>query len=354
MSSPRSLNIFFTGATGYVGGCVFDHLLKSDIGQAARIRAIIRPSKKNEAAIAQIRKQYSNVEVVEGSHDNAELVTKEAAAADVVIHTAESADDVPSAQAITAGLSQPLPAGRGKRLLIHTSGTGELTDAARGNYAQPDSEIYSDLDFARFDALPPETYHRNVTQIVLDAARQHKDTFEAVLMVPPEIYGLSTGPGKKHSQQIPTIVRGSLAAKEGRVVGKGLPIWSSVHVADLSELYIAVLRGWLDHKLSTVADGGGLYYAVTGEFAWSDISKAVAEELHKRGLIPSTEVKPFSEAEIKALGGDIVYTAVGSNSRSKSERAEKEGLGWKPKHINAHLSSVPDDVTEVLKEKQQQ
>lgn len=352
MSSLPSLNIFFTGASGYIGGTVLQHLLQSNVGQRAHVSAIVRPSKQNAAVIEQLR-QHKNVEVVEGSHDDFDLVSKHAEAADVVIHTANSADDVPSAKGILAGLSKPLAAGRGKRFYMHTSGTGELIDNSKGMFAAPDSEIYSDLDFARFDALPPETYHRDVTQLVFDGARQHADTFEAVVIAPPTIYGQSSGFGKKVSQQILTHVQASLAAKHGRVVGKGAPLWESVHVDDLAELYLAILHGWLSHKVSTVKDGGGLYFAATGTFAWIDVATAVAKELHRRGAIDSDDVQPLSDAEIAQLGGDGVYKGIGSNSRCKSERADKEGLGWQPKHINAVLSSVPGDVDYTLKEQQQ-
>ena len=354
MATTHPLILFFTGASGYIGGTVLSHLLQSDIGKHAHFNVLVRPSKQNESVIAHLRQNHTNVEVIEGSHQDAELVSKQSAAADVTIHTANSADDFPSIKAIVAGLSQPLPPGRSKRFLIHTSGTGELTDAAKGQYAAPDSEIYSDLDFQRFDALPPETYHRDCTQVVFDGARQHTDTFAAVVIAPPTIYGPGRGYGKKISQQIPTIIKGTLAAKQGRVIGNGSPLWQSVHVADLADLYVAILRGWLSHKVSTVAEGGGLYFAATGEFAWIDISRAVAAELHKRGLLSSPEVQPFTEAEIEdVLGGDGAYIAVGSNSRCKSERAEKEGLDWHPKHINDVLSTIEYDVTEVLKDQQQ-
>ena len=354
MSTTAPLNIVFTGASGYIGGTVLHHLLQSDIGQRAHIVALVRPTKQNESVIAQLRTNHKNVEVVEGSHQEAELVTKQAAAADVIIHTANSADDLPSIQALVAGLSQPLASGRSKRFLIHTSGTGELVDSAKGQYAAPDSEVYSDLDFKRFDSLPPETYHRDCTQVVFDGARQHSDAFAAVIVAPPTIYGPGSGYGKKYSQQIPLVITGTLAAKQGRVVGNGSPLWQSVHVADLADLYVAILRGWLSHKVSTVAEGGGLYFSATGEFAWIDISRGVANELHKRGLLSLTEVRPFTEAEIKdVLGGDVAYIAIGSNSRCKSERAEKEGLGWQPKHINDVLSTIEYDVTQVINSQKQ-
>ena len=356
MSGSRPLTIFFTGATGYIGGTVLSHLLHSDIGQRAHINALIRPTAQNAAVIGQLTQNHSNVAVIEGSHQDAELVTEQAAAADIVIHTANSADDLPSIKAIVAGLSQPLPAGRPKRFLLHTSGTGELVDFAKGQYAAPDSAIYSDLDFERFDSLPPSTYHRNCTQVVFDGARQHRDAFAAAVIAPPLIYGPGSGYGKKFSQQIPLVIAGTLAAKQGSVVGNGSPIWQSVHVADLAELYVAIVRGWLEHRVSTVAEGGGLYYAATGEFSWLDISKAVAAELHKRGLLSSPAVThQFTEAEMTALGGEeLVYGGIGSNSRCKSERAEKEGLGWHPKHIDQVLSTVEYDVTEVLNAQKQQ
>ncbi len=118
--------------------------------------------------------------------------------------------------------------------LLAQSGTGVLTDNARGEYAS--DTIYSDIDIEQLKSIPPTASHRNVDLRVLDAdakgyARTH-------IVFPSTIYGIAkhalveAGVSNPHSIQIPYIIRGSLDRGRAGVVGKGLPWWPNVHIAD--------------------------------------------------------------------------------------------------------------------------
>ena len=349
MSAP--LNILLTGVSGYIGGSVFAYL-HQHLPSTTTFTLIVRPSPTNEAAIAHLR-SLPNVSVHLGSHSDSALLTPLVHAASTIIHTADSADDLPSARAFTSALStHPHSPTSTPPLYIHTSGTGILTygpSDARGAYSTPDSDTWSDLQFERYTSIPPTAPHRNVDTVVIDAARAHPSAFRLVLISPPTIYGVGSGPVNRLSQQIPTVVRLTLHTGHVGTVGKGLNRWQSVHVDDLADLYYRVVLAY--HSPSpppSVAQGGGLYFAAAGEFMWGDVQRAVGAELAKRGLVRD-EYREWTAEEAERYGGGAsVWMAIGSNSRCRSERAQQEGLGWQPKHVDAVLTTIPSDVDEVL------
>jgi nucleoside-diphosphate-sugar epimerase len=257
-----------------------------------------------------------------------------------------------SAKAIVSGLT---PSDGRRRLYVHTSGSAILAFGAadaRGQYATPDSEVWSDLQFDRYTSIPQEAPHRVIDSEIISAATAHPNDFDLVIVCPPTIYGKGSGPGNQMSQQIPLVVKMALDIGRPGTVGRGLNKWNSVHVEDLADLYTRIIVAHTSpHPPPSIAHGGGIYFSTTGEFVWGDVQRAVGAELVQRGLIqpsPTPTPQPWTEEEVDKAGGKFVWIAIASNSRYVSERAEKEGLGWKPKHVNAVMTSIKDDIDGVL------
>lgn len=105
---------------------------------------------------------------------------------------ADASDHVGSAKAIAAGLV----AGHTREnpgYWLHTGGTGILTfeDSDSGEFG-PSDKVYDDWDgVEELLNLPDHAFHRNVDQIVLDAAAKYADVLKVALVCPPTIYGLS-------------------------------------------------------------------------------------------------------------------------------------------------------------------
>ncbi len=99
------MNIFMTGASGYIGGTVADSLIQAGHAVAGLARG--------EASEAKLRAR--GIEPVRGELSAHSIVRNAARAADAVINCADAADPIVVA-AIVEGL-----AGSGKALL-HTSG----------------------------------------------------------------------------------------------------------------------------------------------------------------------------------------------------------------------------------------
>jgi len=271
-----------------------------------------------------------------GSLDDSELLTKAAADADVVMHIAHS-DSMPAIKALVKGLST---AGK-RRILIHTSGTGELTDDARGEY--PTHLVYSDLDVKAIRALPPTQIHKDVDSYIFDNSQE----FDSIIVAPPTIYGIGTGLYNRYSIQIPLMVRGFLKFGYAATVGKGMNIWNNVHVEDLADLYILLLQKSLDGKASTGKDGW--YFCESGEHYLKDVVAKIGEEMFKRKAIKQAEPVEFTPDQVEEYLGKSGLSVIGENSRCRADRARE--LGWKASGKKGTIyDCIKEDVEFILNE----
>src|SRR5262245_57687124 len=109
------MQLFITGATGYIGGSVAAKL----IAGGHRVRGLT-PTPDGAAKL-----KAAGIEPVIGSLVDGDVLAAAARAADAVIHTANS-DDASSVEALLPALK-----GSGKRL-IQTSGSSIIADRAAG------------------------------------------------------------------------------------------------------------------------------------------------------------------------------------------------------------------------------
>ena len=102
-------------------------------------------------------------------------------------------------------------------------------------------DIYTDLELARLEAIPPEAIHRPVDLLFLEADAQ--GYARTVLVLPPTIFGAPSGVlfdkglANTHSIQIPAIIRGAIERGRAGLIGNGEAIWDHVHVKDCECCY---------------------------------------------------------------------------------------------------------------------
>ena len=286
------MTIFLTGATGYIGGAVAMRLMQD----GHRIRGLVRSPEK----AAQL--EALGIEPVLGDLSDTALLTREAKAADAVINTA-SADDRAAVEALLDAL-----AGSGKPFL-HTSGTSVVADDSRGDWAS--DRIYD--EDSPVEPVPGKAARVAIDRRIVDAAGRG---VRSAVLCNSLIYG--TGPGlNADSVQIPALVAQARKAGVVRHIGRGLNIWSNVHVDDMAELYALALAR---------APAGAFYYVENGEASFAEAAAAIARRL---GL-GAPQPWPADDA-IAALGFGTAVYSLGSNSRVRGKRARAE-LGWAPKH----------------------
>jgi nucleoside-diphosphate-sugar epimerase len=286
------VQVFITGATGYIGGSVAAKLLQG----GHTVLGLVRTGEK----ATQLKQR--GIEPLIGTLADFHQIVQAARQCDAVINAA-NADDSFSVEAIIQGL-----AGSGKPF-IHTSGTSVVSDRAAGEYS--DAIFNED---SPFEPLPERMMRVAIDRAVLMAARKG---VRSIVIRPSLIYGRGHGLNPD-SVQIPHLIE--LAKKYGiaRQVGRGQNVWSHVHIDDIVDLYLLAL----EH-----APACSLFYAENGEAAWKSLASAIGRLL---GFGSETKDWPIEEA-VREWGAGAI-TSYGSNSRVRALKARKM-LGWAPKGV---------------------
>ncbi len=279
-------SVLVLGGSGYVGRHVVARLARDH----ERVETLVR------SAEAAARVERAGGAALRGSLDDDACLAEAFARADAVIWCAQL---MLAEERRFVDRALRLLAGSGKTFLF-TGGTSLLSEFTEGGW--------SERSFAEDEPFLPrrEIAPRLDTENAVRAAS--RDGLRTICLRPPLIWG---------SEPIKVIADLFHSARTtGAVchVGPGLACYSSVHVADLAELYaLALDRG----------EGGALYHAVSGETSFRHLAETVARRLD----VPARSVTVAEgEAIWDRFTARLVY---GSCSRSRSPRAREE-LGWLP------------------------
>ncbi len=282
------MRIFLTGANGYIGGSVAA-VLAAD---GHRVRGLVRDSAKGEAVAAH------GIEPVVGALDDAELLRTEARAADAVVNAASS-DHRAAVEALIDAL-----AGSGKPL-IHSSGSSIVADLAMG---EPSDRIFD-------ETTPIEPAPDKAARVAIDRRVLAAPGIRSIVLCNTMIYGHALGPAAA-SVQIPALVKHAKSTGTARFVGRGLNRWSNVHIEDVAALYRLALAQ---------APAGAFMYVESGEEAYGEIARAIAQKLGLGAALPMA-----AEEAIATWGRNMAVYSLGSNSRVRGAAAA--ALGWRPTH----------------------
>lgn len=280
------MKVLIYGANGYLGA----HLVRQFVADGASVRGLVR------SAAAAGRLAAAGGEPVLGDLADRAAALAPIDDAEAVIYAAQLMLD--EERATVSAMLDRL-AGTGKSF-IFTSGTGVLSQRTDGDWSED--------SFAEDDEFVPSKYigGRKMTEDLVRAASERG--IRAFVIRPPLIWGNG----------------GCLAvanfydayARTGRVayVGRGLNLYSNVHVEDLARVYALTLeRG----------TPGALYHAVSGETNFRTLAEGVARVL-------GTQAHGVSFAEAVTIW-DKFTALIGLSicSRSRSPRARRD-LGWAP------------------------
>ncbi|KIO27839.1 hypothetical protein M407DRAFT_22891 [Tulasnella calospora MUT 4182] len=316
------ISVFILGATGYVGGSVLVRFQREypDFTWTALVR--------NPKDVSTI--QALGVNVVQGTQLDLDLIESTAAKHDAVLNIANS-DDLPLTQAVLRGLESRARSGNviGKPILLHTSGSGVVTDTPWDGAYHPGTsdKVWDDTEVEDTKSIAPEQMHRNVDLTIFEAGE--RGLVDAYIVAPTTIYGKGRGPVRNLSVQVNSLIR--TAVKYGQVlqVGPGTNVWSNVHIDELVDLYVLLFNLALSSRQSReVVDPYERWFwgSSTRSHVWGDITRELAKILYAKGIVQKgVRSVSLEEAEFGQEFG-LVITA--HNSRVVANRGF--ALGWRP------------------------
>ena len=285
------MKVFVTGATGYIGGSIAMKLLAA----GHQVQGLTR----TEDGARGLRRL--GIEPVIGMLTSQRLLAEEARRAEAVINAANS-DDPAVVEAILPALE-----GSGKPY-IQTSGSSVIADRAGGESS--DRIFHEDTPF---EPLPERAGRAAIDRLVLSYGQRG---VRSCVIRPTLIYGRGMGLNP-NSIQVPRMM--ALAKAKGRplYIGRGLNVWSNVHLDDIVDLYLLALEK---------APPGSLFYAENGEASMREVAQAIGRLLGNA----AAESWPLEEAVRE--WGMPAFATFASNSRVSSLKARKM-LDWQPRSI---------------------
>ncbi|KAJ9618087.1 hypothetical protein H2203_009268 [Taxawa tesnikishii (nom. ined.)] len=227
--------IFLTGATGFVGGDIL-HAVATAFPSSSII-ALVR----DKSRASKIADKFKNVSLCEGDLDSKDIIAREVQECDVVINAAQ-AKYLPGVENIAEGIRR----------------------SSRDAPSELDfiPKVYDDLDGAsEIHSLISKTASRAVDQYVLQFAQQNED---------------------KHPDPGPVQVGDRNG--ESVYVGKGEARWGNVHISDLADLAVKLVRAALsDPSSASLWNQNGLYLVQTGEITWKEIAEHIGKAAEGSG-----------------------------------------------------------------------
>jgi nucleoside-diphosphate-sugar epimerase len=286
------MKIFVTGASGFIGGSFAAEAIR----RGHQVHGLVRSAEKAQACEA------FGIVPVHGTLADHDLLAEQARTADAVVNAASS-DDRPAIDALLRALS-----GSGKALL-HTSGSSIVADHANG---EPSDAVFDE------EHLPTPTEDK-AARVALDHAVLSHPGVRSIVLCNSLIYGDALGPHAQ-SVQLPLLINRARETGEAVYIGRGFNRWSTVHIADVVDLYLLALER---------ASAGTFAFVESGEASFRDMAQSIANGLHLEK--PASVTIDAAEA---IWGKARARYSLASNSRVRSLRTRP--LGWSPNGMTVH------------------
>jgi nucleoside-diphosphate-sugar epimerase len=279
------VNVVLTGATGFVGSHILSQLQERGHAVTALVRDEARAGiVEARGAIPAVVDLYDVAAVVDLLGDS-----------DGAIHTASPGDET----------SANLDAAVADAAIEAFAGTGKPYIQISGIWVYGDNSSISEA--SAFNAPALVAWREPIERRVLDAP-----DMRGIVIVSGTAYGEGGG-------ALPGLVLGSPRDELGNLImlGSGQQRWTTVHVADLADVFVRALEDGSARGSYVIGDGLNPTVA--------ELTEAAAVAVGAPGAVPGTD------EEARARVGDYFAEVLLLDQATDAAKARAE-LGWVPSH----------------------
>ncbi|KAJ4246555.1 hypothetical protein NW762_013496 [Fusarium torreyae] len=363
MSRSSVQRILLTGATGYVGGTVLDHLVKAQdaVLKSLTIDLLVR----GEDAAKKLQSAYGDrIKIIQwaGLHD-VDFIADIASQYELIINTGSGF--IPEgAEAFVRGLARRVKTGVSPPWLLHISGCSNLADRPLTQQGYPNREWIDTDGNAVYEFLKSEDarepYPQRTTEVrVLSTAQE--TGVQAVSLNTPLIFGTGKGLFNQQGIIIPIIMRYVIQHGHGFKLNETAN-WDWVHVEDLADAFVLLTRTILereDHAVGYIPSGtSGVIFPAAGRALQTEIMQRCLDVAFAEGILPrqgTPSDKEIRQVTLQELADEITAGLTDMAERgwagTKSMRGNeaKRLLGWNPSRLQEAWEQDFADELEALK-----
>lgn len=172
---------------------------------------------------------------------------------------------------------------------IQISGASLLSgpEVASNSFGNASSRKYNDVeDKEELHEIIASSPKRVVDRLVT-GLHTEQPSVRTSIIYGPMIYGAGRGPVKQRSIQIPDLAKATLQRGHGVHVGRGLSIWSHIHVSDITQLVLKLVAASQNAKEEApLWNKDGIYFTDAGNLVRCFL------------IIPQSNLTPGSRSKI--------------------------------------------------------
>ncbi|KAH8200806.1 hypothetical protein TruAng_005043 [Truncatella angustata] len=312
-------NILITGAAGYIGGSVLSEFLSRTNSpiEMKHISAAVR-SEKQVKSLSNLGVNVILVDLSDEVAVNDAVLQHEI---DVVVHTASSFD---------MSLVSPLITALGRRRKITGKEAYFVQSSVTTIYSVESGWPYGEVKDTDpiFEMEQQMGGSHPVRQTNLHVIKQAKEEgVTSFIILIPTVYGRGSG--------------------ECRRLSDGSP--PGAHISDLAAFYAILVEKIL--QMEPIPSGEiGYYFAIAHTVPWWNVMQRIAESLHARGLVKSsqTQIWPSYKMAAEYLNFPLAHVRAMGASSGEFGPINAYRLGWQPKwDEKKFLENMDDEVSAV-------
>lgn len=369
MSEPlRPRRVLLLGTTGYIGGAVIDHLIKSPdpLFAACAITALVR----GENRVTKLKELYGDrvAPIIFSGLEDTEFLSRIASEHDIVVN-AGTGFHAPSAESLVRGLAQRLKDPRNPEpWIIHLSGGSNVM------YVPLDSDPCPDKRPSLDDADPEAIYNQEkalealvpypqrTAELAVWAATRETGV-HAVALQAPYVFGEGPPHFGAAPRGIAIMMQFVLDKGYAFQLGDGKGRLAVGHVDDVADFFLLLL-----HEM--VKDGGQILLRHKVRILYPNVGMAESavaankclDAASRKGLLPKISGEQPKEVRIVDLEEAGPYFGLGGihgktvaalcwgKSVDTIGTVGKDLLGWKPRYLMEDWASDQhfDDELEAM------